>query len=119
MKKLFIALVLLILTCYSSAALGKECTMAFFTAAIRSDKTYLKKLIDEGCDINAKDQLGRTVLMLAAGSGNAETVKFLLENNAKDNTKTKSGETALMMAANRGRSEIIKLLLKKNRMTLM
>jgi len=44
-------------------------------------------LIRAGCDINAKDNLGKTALHYACEFGQDDTIELLLKHNADPNTK--------------------------------
>ena len=50
-------------------------------------------------DVNARDENGRTALMLAAVNGNEDCVKILIAAGADVNAKDNTGKTALVMAA--------------------
>jgi ankyrin repeat protein len=54
---------------------------------------------------------GETVLMLAARSGNVETVKALLARGAKHDARERHGQTALMWAAAEGNTAVVRTLL--------
>ena len=43
----------------------------------------IKLLINAGADINAKNNDGKTALIIAANLGNSETVKLLIDDRAK------------------------------------
>ena len=66
-------------------------------------------------DINAKDDAGRTALILAAWQGHLNVVDILLENNADISEKDYyEGWTALIHAAWNGDKEIVETLLQNN-----
>jgi ankyrin repeat protein len=56
-------------------------------------------LLEHKCDINQKDKMGNTALMLAAGEGRDKIVSLLIENGANVNVENNSGNTALLFAA--------------------
>ncbi|MGE4350148.1 MAG: ankyrin repeat domain-containing protein [Candidatus Berkiella sp.] len=72
----------------------------------------VKKLIEDGADVNATNNIGKgnTALMSAR---NQDIVDVLIENNANINAKNKDGETALIRSAMVGRWDIVKLLIEK------
>jgi len=69
-------------------------------------------LLREGAraSINAKDQQGRTALMLAAQTGSVEKIKKLLDAGADVRIKDNQGRTALMLAKQAGVKSLIDLL---------
>jgi ankyrin repeat protein len=76
--------------------------------------TLIKKAIAQGADVNAKDEVGCTVLMLAAGSEafSPETIKLLIDEKADVNVKSANGETALDYAKRGGQTKVVELLVK-------
>jgi hypothetical protein len=70
----------------------------------------LKRLIRQGVDLEARDEMGETALMKAAHKGYINTVKLLLANGADVNAKNPFGETALSLATREGRTYIAELL---------
>ncbi len=100
---------------------------------------FVKRLIEYGCDVNGRDELGKTPLMYAetlevaellveAGAdvnakneyGNSllhykrdiELVRFFIKNGADVNAKNENGFTPLMGAVERGDVEMVKELIK-------
>ena len=71
-------------------------------------------LLEHGADINARDPMGRTLLMLAAASEAmpVDVVKLLLAKGLDVNATTPAGDTALSLAKLRGHTPIVDLLLK-------
>jgi ankyrin repeat protein len=75
----------------------------------------LKKVIDlleNGADVNAKNNDGYTALMTASREGHKEIVELLIKNGADVNVKNNDGGTALMYASSKGHKEIVELLIK-------
>ena len=73
------------------------------------DTALVKKLLDEGADINAKDD-GLTLLMKAATEGYLKTAKLLIDKKADIDAKSNEGSTALMAASMAGYTKIVELL---------
>ena len=70
-------------------------SMALARAAEKGDVEELKKLIDNGTDVNEKPTKGMSALMVASEKKKADTVKFLLERGAEPNEKDLDDMTAL------------------------
>ena len=92
---------------------------ALWEAARKGDATTVKKLLDEGVDVNTKYRYGTTSLFYACDRGHLEVVKVLLKRGADVNVKdTFYHATPLTWAASpqMGRkpqhAEIVGLLLK-------
>ncbi|MBI5569379.1 MAG: ankyrin repeat domain-containing protein [Desulfomonile tiedjei] len=80
---------------------------------VASGKGYVsvvKRLVQEGGDVNHKGNLGQTPLIEASGAGYAEIVRFLLEKGANPRLRDGAGNSALTYATNRGHKEIQLLL---------
>jgi ankyrin repeat protein len=72
----------------------------------------VRKLIDEGADVNSKSNSGVTALMTSSGMGHAGVTRLLIEKGADVNAKTPGNYTALMNAALTGQAEIVRILLE-------
>ena len=75
------------------------------------DTDLIKRRLDEGADINAKDG-GLTLLIKAATEGYLKTSKLLIQKGADVNARTDEGSSALMAASMAGYTKIVELLLK-------
>jgi ankyrin repeat protein len=60
---------------------------ALWEAARKGDATTVKKLLDEGVDVNTKYRYGATALSYACDRGHLEVVKVLLEHSADVNVE--------------------------------
>lgn len=69
-------------------------------------------LLDQGANINARNDRGDTALILAGWqTSNLELVRYLVENGADLNISNNNGDTPLMDAAYLGKNEILRFLL--------
>jgi ankyrin repeat protein len=88
----------------STAALAQapsEKADALSEAARKGDVAAVKKLLDEGVNVDTKFRYGRTALSFAADRGHADVVKLLLDRGADINAKdTFYNATALIWAVN-------------------
>src|SRR5262245_42153981 len=69
------------------------------TAIRNADAPAVRKLLDNGADVNAHHEEGNTPLILASFYASPECVKLLLEKGADVNAANKAGVTALIRAA--------------------
>jgi len=91
----------------------KDIDKELLNACKDGDLEKVKQLLEEGADVNVKDEKGRTALMFASWYGHKKVVKQLLEKGADVNAREyKDGETALMWAAAKGDKKVVKLLLE-------
>ncbi|MEW6348849.1 MAG: ankyrin repeat domain-containing protein [Thermodesulfobacteriota bacterium] len=75
------------------------------------DRSRIEELLDQGVDVDAVDDKGRTALMWAASWGRHDIVQLLLERGAQADIRDGYGETALIKAARRGREDIVETLI--------
>ena len=90
-----------------------ECTALFLAIEKYGRMALVSLLLENGANIEAKNNSTWTSLMKAAHKGNKEVVSLLLEKGADVNAKTDYGRTALMAASNQGKTEIVSMLLEK------
>lgn len=83
--------------------------MDLIQAAYKGDVVEVKRLINQGADVNAKSKYDRTALMDAAQEGHVEVMHTLLQQGADVNAKNNYGWTALYYAA--GNTEVVRVLL--------
>lgn len=82
-------------------------------AALEGNTERVKDLVQQGAEINQRDDNGRKALMFAAINAHYETMKVLLEYGADVNAKSYIGGTALMGAALAGDLRMVQALLDK------
>lgn len=99
MKKPFFhqSLGLLLVTAYA-AAIHAESAKTLFDALRQDDITKVKAAINDGADVNSRDDYGNTLLMQAAMYAIPSDLDFLLAHGAEVNAANKNGHTALMRA---------------------
>ena len=90
----------------------KELDDKLISAARDGDILSVRVLIENGADVNAKDELGKTVLHLATREGHVEIVKILIEKGADVDVKDNERYTALHWATLDGHIEIAKILIE-------
>jgi ankyrin repeat protein len=84
------------------------------SASFGGHREVVEALLAKGADVNAKDDLGMTALILASGLGHREVVQLLLDKGADVNAMSKTGRTALgeTIMSGRPHPEIREMLLK-------
>ncbi|WP_430538244.1 ankyrin repeat domain-containing protein [Cytobacillus oceanisediminis] len=78
-------------------------------AAERRETETIKRLIEEGADINKKDSDGRTAAMIAAYNNDVETAKVLIKAGADVNIQDNMKNNPFLYAGAEGYVEILKL----------
>jgi CASK-interacting protein len=80
-------------------------------AAVAGNIEILKLLIDNGANVNLKDNKGLRPLHYAAWQGRSEPVFILLRRGANVNEQSINGDTPLHLACQYGHNDIVQLLL--------
>lgn len=86
-----------------------NCCMPLYLAAGEGRLEVVRYLLDQGADVNAREQFGDTALIEAVFNGQLAAVKELLFRGADVNT-IGDGGTALDIATNRNHTAIVDLL---------
>ncbi|KAF7505418.1 hypothetical protein GJ744_000964 [Endocarpon pusillum] len=79
----------------------------------RCTPSCMELLIEEGVDLESRDDLGRTPLAVAARLGHTISVQSLLDKGADLESRDNLGQTPLVLAVRNGRIENVSLLLAK------
>jgi ankyrin repeat protein len=88
-------------------------TRALLEAAFDGNTEGVKRLVETGTDVDAKDPEDHTALMWAAFNGHTGLVRYLLYQGAGLEVKDKFGRTSLMYACSGPNDETVKLLLER------
>jgi len=91
--------------------LSKGCDVSLYTAAYIGDLQRVEKFIDDGADVDAKDQKDQTALHYAAKAGQIAVAKLLIANGADVNVN--AGEWTPLQEAAYYSKEMVELLLAK------
>jgi|SRR5271157_6101415 len=83
---------------------------ALIQAAGKNDLTQVQNLLEQGTDVNAKDDDGVTALTGTSFEGHFDVAKLLVEKGADVNIKRKDGDTALMAGSAKDHTKIVELL---------
>ncbi len=92
----------------------KQLNEQLFDAINENNINKTNELINEGADIDAKNDAGFTPLMVASKNGYVEVAKLLIFNSADIEAETNDRMRALLIAGEHGQIEILKLLLKND-----
>ena len=109
----FLAITLLTVPTYLFAAESQNLESVLLEAASGGNTDMVRSFLDNGANIEIKNDVGATPLIFASAKGQKEVVTLLLDRGANVNAKTTTGITPLMAAASGGYPEIVKLLLAK------
>ncbi len=91
-----------VLSAFCSASFAEGQGQALLEALRKGDLELVRELLGQGSDVNARDDLGRTVLMYAAEGGNLDVVKFLIDEGGDVNARGKYDQTVLMYVPGKG-----------------
>ncbi len=80
------------------------------SAVAQDDVAQAASLLDQGAAIDARDQAGRTPLMLAVTQDRLEIVRLLLARGADPNAADNAGNTPLQQATKRNLQDVVELL---------
>ena len=81
-------------------------------AAWENDLSEARRLIEEGADVNAKDDSVQSAYLISASEGYVELLELTLEHGADVTSLDSFNGTGLIRAADRGHVEIVRELLE-------
>jgi len=105
-KLTFAALLFTLSQGLAAADLGPD----LLAAARKGQTDRVRKLLDKGAPLEAKDKDGRTPLLLAAQHDHAETVRLLIAKGADPAMRDPQGWTARGVALVAGHEDVLKAL---------
>ena len=73
----------------------------------------VQRMVEQGTDVNTKDDYGRTPLHIASAEGNNIDMRVLIDLGADINAQDNQGRTPLMYAAADGKGDAVALLVSK------
>ena len=97
----------------STAAVAATVGKRFLSAAAYGDAETAQRLLREGVDVNARDELQHTALHHAAAAGDLAMSRLLLDAGADVSVRGVDGDDACHMAASQGHEEVLQLLMDK------
>ena len=80
----------------------------------RMNDNLVLDFINNGADVNLKNEFGVSILMKAANYRQKDVLKKLIEKGTDVNAQDKNGETALIHAVHGGSKNIVKRLIESN-----
>lgn len=78
-------------------------------AAASGDIATLRRLLDAGTDVNARDARGRNAVLAATQGGQVEAAGLLIAGGADVNAQDEIRDSAFLLAGARGHTEIVRL----------
>lgn len=88
-------------------------------AASRGRLEDVRRLVEQGADVNERDKYWRRALLQAAAGGHLDTVRYLVEQGADVNAADRSGRTALLAAADGGHLGTVRYLVEQGPSDIM
>jgi ankyrin repeat protein len=77
-----------------------------YAACIKGHEAIVKMLVDEGADVNAYNEKGRTPIHAASSRGHIAIVKMLVRNKADINSQDEKDRTPLIIALHKGHPKL-------------
>ena len=109
----FLTIAVFIIPTYLLAAQSQNLESVLLEAASGGNTDMVRSFLDNGANIEVKNDAGATPLIFASAKGHSDVVKLLLERGAHVNARTSTGITPLIAGASAGNEAIVQLLLDK------
>jgi ankyrin repeat protein len=103
-----------LITCIMGFLCFNTYATKIYNACQERDFNKVKRLIDNGYDVNKKNYLGARPIHAACFKGDLNIVSLLIEKNARINEKDDSDNTALHIACEVGHFQIVKKLIESH-----
>jgi outer membrane protein assembly factor BamB len=105
---------MIIVILLSGVLFADQLSDQFLEAAKKGDVAELKKLLDQGVNVDSKNKYGVTALGFACSKGHLDAVQLLIERGANINAEdTFYHATPISWAVENGHNDIVKFLLQK------
>jgi ankyrin repeat protein len=85
-----------------------EAGLRLIDAAARGDTDAVRRLLDAGAPIAARDDRGRNAVLAATQGGHVAAARLLIERGADVNAQDDIADSAFLLAGARGRVEIVR-----------
>jgi len=100
-----------VVTTIMLVACVRDTSQDLVKAARTGDTETVRRLLESGADVEAKDEMHHSsVLMWAAHEGHTDVMNLLIQNGAEIDARKPTGETALWFAAQKGQLQTMKIL---------
>jgi ankyrin repeat protein len=90
---------------------SKDQQSSIHTASRNGQLDVVRSLLDHGSDVDERDHIGRTALIVASRDGKLQVAKLLIERGAYVNSRSNAGWTPLHHASINGHLDVVRLLL--------
>lgn len=92
----------------------KNVVQAFIEAAAQGDIDALKKHLEQGVDINARNRQKRTAILVAAMNDHYEAVQFLVDAGADVDLQDETCFNPFLYGCINGKLELVQMMIKAN-----
>ncbi|MGO9315921.1 MAG: ankyrin repeat domain-containing protein, partial [Syntrophobacteraceae bacterium] len=113
MNKAFLAVLLALAAIVTMTSYTHAAAVDLLDAVKAGDIAAVRRLLEQGANVNARDENRETPLHHAAYRGKTEVAALLIQKGAKVNARDVYEETPLHHAAYWGKTEVAALLIQK------
>lgn len=92
----------------------KNMDMVLVDAVKKNDVISVKKLLNGNINVEARDEINRTLLLIATYNDNVEIAQLLLDAGANVNSQDNIKDSPFLYAGAQGKLELVKLFLNYN-----